>query len=391
MTEQQTWPGVFAVALWQIVASACYYAPFAATASFRATFGISRFEVGVLLAALTLGYTVFLFPAGMIVDGYGDLPAMVLGLVGLAAGAAGISVATSFPVLVVAILVLGASYASAMPATNRAIAVRAPAGRYNLAVGVKQVGVTLGSAISAVTVTSLAGGLGSWRTAFLAVSGAAIAGAVAYAIFYEGAPGVGESGLPDLSGLADNRTYVLLAAAGFFIGSAVFTTTGYLVPYFDEGIGVSLGTAGLALATMQVTGSIGRVGVGAIADRLGGSTAGASLTVVAVQVVAGAALFAVFPFVGVTVGFVTVALLGLAVLGVTGLYHGTLVALVPDEQSGAATAAGQTTLNVGGLIAPPLFGFLADGYGYTGGWLLLGGFAVAAGVLLTSARRAHPS
>ncbi|MEA5407140.1 hypothetical protein VB773_05800 [Haloarculaceae archaeon H-GB2-1] len=56
--------GVLAVLAWQVVASACYYAVFAATASIRRTVGLSGFEIGVLLAALTLGYTLFLFPRG---------------------------------------------------------------------------------------------------------------------------------------------------------------------------------------------------------------------------------------------------------------------------------------------------------------------------------------
>ncbi|MFC7166326.1 MFS transporter [Halospeciosus flavus] len=78
----RSWPAVGTVAGWQVVASICYYATFAATAGIKAEFGLSRFQVGIVIATLTLGYTLFLFPAGALVDAFGDRPAMVGGLLG---------------------------------------------------------------------------------------------------------------------------------------------------------------------------------------------------------------------------------------------------------------------------------------------------------------------
>nr|WP_233204084.1 hypothetical protein [Halegenticoccus soli] len=54
------------VTLWQVSASACYYAVFAATQFFRDVLGLSRFAVGLVVTAFTLGYAVFLLPIDML-------------------------------------------------------------------------------------------------------------------------------------------------------------------------------------------------------------------------------------------------------------------------------------------------------------------------------------
>lgn len=355
---------------WQVVASSTYYSVFAATASVSAEFDMSGYQIGVLLAVLTFGYTLMLFPAGAIVDGYGDRATMVLGLGMLSVGAFTVSRAWSYEVLLLAAFVLGASYASAMPATNRAIASRAPRGRYNLAIGVKQVGVTMGSAIASIAVTNATRVGGTWRTAFLAVSIVAGVVAVVYLVGYRGVGGTGSMKLPDIRGLRANRTYVLLTVAGFFIGSGIFTTTGYMVPYLEDA-GSTVELAGFALATMQVSGSAGRIGVGEIADRLPGSAAAGAFRMMLAQMGTAAALYIALPMAGVSAQFVLVGVLGVSMLGVTGLYHGTLVRLVPDDVTGAATAGGQTMLNLGGLIAPPAFGLVVDAAGFNVGWRVL--------------------
>jgi predicted MFS family arabinose efflux permease len=382
----RSWRGVGAVGGWQVVASSTYYATFAATASVALEFEVSQYQIGVLLAVLTLGYTLMLFPAGAIVDAYGDRLTMVSGLGLLAVSAATIGVAPSYEVLLLGVFVLGSAYASAMPATNRAIAARAPRGRYNLAIGVKQVGVTSGSAIASIAVTNATRVGGTWRSAFLAIGGVAAVFAVGYLLAYEGIGGTGSMSFPDVRGLRSNRTYVLLVATGFFIGSGVFTTTGYMVPYLDDA-GTSVQIAGIALATMQVSGSAGRIGVGELADRLPGSPEKGAFSVMIAQLGTGAALFVALPMAGVSTKFLLVAVLGVTMLGVTGLYHGTLVRLVADDEAGAATAGGQSMINLGGLVAPPAFGLVADGVGFQVGWRILGvGLLIATGFLALAIR-----
>jgi len=81
--------------------------------------------------------------------------------------------------------------------------------------------------------------------------------------------------------------------------------------------------------------------------------------------------------------------LGVFALGSTGLYYSCLSTVVANDEIGAASAAGQLAATVGGLFAPPVFGYLIDTVGYNAGWLFLGGLSflatvIVAGVVVTS-------
>lgn len=430
-TERERWRAVLAVAGWQTAASLCYYSVFAATGFVRTEFGVSRTLVGVFVTATILGYTLNLFPSGAAVDGFGEKRVMLVGLAALAVAAVGVSLAPTFALLLVAGAVLGAAYSPAMPATNRGIVTHAPRGRANFAMGLKQVGVTAGSAAASLVITGV-GAIVAWQTGFWVIAALAAAYGVVFAVTYDaggaaagGAAGSGTvdgtaasgrspgggSGTwswPDLSGLAANRAYLLLVAAGFFVGASIFTMLGYVVPYVDEVIatagpgsgaasapgtvtvggyvlgGVLLG--GLVLGGTQVAGSAARIGAGLLADRLGGSRGAA--TVALAQAAASVASFGVLAT-GVDsplVAGVVFAGLGLSVLGSTGVFYSCLSAIVPPEQVGSASAGGQTAINAGGLVAPPVFGYLADTAGYAAGWGLLAGLVAVATALLVGVR-----
>jgi predicted MFS family arabinose efflux permease len=377
------WHGVGLVTGWQGFASLCFYAIFAATAFVRADFGLSRTLVGVTITATMLGYTVLLFPAGAAVDGYGERRVMFGGLLGLALGAAGIAVAPSYATLLVALLVIGGAYATAMPATNRAILAVAPPENRNFAMSVKQVGVTVGSGLGAVLVTWIATTRFGWRAGFLVAAAVGVAFAVAFARLYRGDPGSGSLGLPDVRGLLSRPGYRTLAAAGFFYGATILTTTAYVVLYLTESVGVAAGLAGTTLALVQLTGSVGRLGGGALADRLPGGDARASALVLLGQSVFGGACFVAVTLVdSPLVAAVAFGALGLLVFGVTATYYACMTALVPSDKVGEATAGGQLTINAGGLVAPPAFGYVVDTTGYAAGWLGLAAGMALAGLLI---------
>nr|WP_302180957.1 MFS transporter [Haloarcula salina] len=361
---------------------------FAGTALLRDAIGISRFQVGIVVTAATLGYTVALFPVGAAVDGAGEKPVLVGGLLALAAGVGAVALSDSFLTLLAAACLLGAAYATAMPATNRAIVTSVPSAVRGRAMGIKQVGVTGGSGVAAVLVVSLAPSVGAWNLGFLVAGGVAALVAVAFAVGYRGAPG-GQWRLPDVRALAGNRAYVALAAAGFCLGAALFTTVGYATLYLTDAVRVSVAVAGLGFAAMQVSGSAGRVVAGWLADRREEGEALANASVLLGQAALGVLLLAALaiPALSKPVAIALLVGVGATVLGFTGLYYACMTALVPTEEVGAATAGGQTALNAGALLAPPAFGWLADASSYRAGWLLLAAVAAAGVASLVVARR----
>ncbi|WP_135305189.1 MFS transporter [Haloarcula amylovorans] len=384
------WRTVSLVTLWQVSASICYYTVFAATPFFRDVFGLSRFAVGLVITGLTLGYAVFLLPLGAATDLYGEHWVLSLGLLGLATGVLLVAGAPSYALLLGAVFVLGSTYGTAIPGTNKAVFDTIDPRRQNTAIGIKQVGVTAGSGISALLVTGLADAI-SWQAGFLVAGFLAILVAIAFFLLYDGGGDGGTGTFPDFRRLLSNAPYRALTAAGFFLGAALFTTTGYTILYIEESVGATVVFGGFVFALVQLFGSAGRVITGWIADVLPGDPQVRITTILIAQTLASAALFVVVattttPFASA----VAFSALGFFVLGYTGVYYSCMATIVPADEMGGATAGGQLALITGALVAPPIFGHLADVFGYRVSWLFLAVGSVVAGVLLVGVVRANP-
>ena len=387
--DRSYWRTVSLVTLWQVSASICYYTVFAATTFFRDEFGLSRFQVGLVVTTLTLGYALFLLPVGAITDRVGERKTLSLGLVGLAAGMVLVAGAPSYALLLVAVFLLGSVYSTAMPGTNKAVYDSVSPGRQNTAMGIKQVGVTGGSGISALLVTGLAGYF-FWQIGFLIAAALGIVVAVGFYALYRGGSG-GTASYPDLRGLANNRAYLLLAASGLFLGAALFTTTGYTVLYVEESIGGSVAFGGVVLAVVQLFGSGGRLLGGWLSDALPGDPQTRIGGILLVQILAGAGLFLVVARTTTQANAgIAFAALGFFVLGFTGVYYSCMATLVSADQMGSATAGCQLALTSGALFAPPAFGYLADTLDYRASWTLLAVVCLVGAVLVAGVIRTDP-
>lgn len=375
---------------WQVAASICYYALFAATPFFRAEFDLSGAAVGLVVTSLTLGYATFLLPLGALTDRFGERRMLTVGLVGVSVGAFLVARAPSFPLLLGSAFLLGSLYGTAMPGTNKAVFDNTPPGRRNLVVGVKQVGVTAGSGASALLVTGLAGVL-YWQAGFYVAAGVGSVVAVAFWLVYRGAETNREPSYPDFRRLLANRPYRSLTAAGLCLGAGLFTTTGYVVVHVTDTVGASVAFGGVVLAAVQVSGSVGRVVTGWLSDALPGDPQRRIGAVLLVQAVASAALLATVGVVegrlATTAAFVA---LGFFLLGFTGVYYSCMATVVPADEMGGATGGGQLALTGGALFAPPAFGYLADAFGYREGWLLLATLATLGAVFVARVLVADP-
>jgi len=356
---------------WQVVASVCYYAIFAATPFFRAEFDLSGAAVGLVVTALTLGYAVFLLPLGALTDRYGERRMLTVGLIGVSTGAFLVTQAWSFPALLVSAFLLGSLYGTAMPGTNKAVFDNTPPGRQNVVMGVKQVGVTAGSGASALLVTGLAGVL-YWEAGFYVAAGTGAVVAALFWIVYRGTEPGGEASYPDFRKLGANPPYRALTAAGFCLGAALFTTTGYTVIHVTDSVGASVAFGGVVLAAVQVSGSVGRVLTGWLSDALPGDPTRRIGGILLAQAIASVlSLVAVGTVSGRTLTTVAFVALGFFLLGFTGVYYSCMATVVSADEMGGATGGGQLALTSGALFAPPAFGYLADTYGYRAGWLML--------------------
>ena len=378
------------VFLWQLAASVCYYTVFAATPFFRDEFGLSGTEVGLILTALSLGYAAFLLPLGAMTDRFGERRMLTVGLFGLSIGSVIVAGAWSYPTLLVGTFLLGSLYGTAMPGTNKAIFDNVPVGRQNLAVGIKQVGVTAGSGASALLVTWIAGVL-FWEAGFYVAAVIGIIVAVIFWISYRGQPVDGNADYPEFRTLLNNTPYLSLTVVGVCLGAGLFTTTGYTIIYINESVGATVAFGGLVLAAIQVSGSVGRVVTGWLSDVLPGEPRQRIGAILLIQAAASAVLFVAIAVVDsrlLAAGLFVV--LGFFALGFTGIYFSCLATLVPAEEMGGATGGGQLALVTGALVAPPTFGYLADVIGYRASWFMLAGLSLFATLFVVRVIRHEP-
>jgi FSR family fosmidomycin resistance protein-like MFS transporter len=151
----------------------------------------------------------------------------------------------------------------------------------------------------------------------------------------------------------------IIGLTGFFvlIALSIGGTNGFAVASLVEGHGLSLGMASAALTAFLIGSALGVLLGGGLADRskrhglvaAGGFAAAAVIT----------AAVALLPLPGVVV---------VVLLGCSGVLSGLCMpsrdmmvrAAAPPGQAGAAFGIVSTGFNIGGMVAPPLFGFLMD-------------------------------
>jgi len=226
------WRLVTQITGWHIAASMCFYAIYAGTPLFRDAFDLTGVTVGWLIASMTLGYAVFQIPVGYLTDRFGEHLLLTVGLLGLSTFLLISIISPSYPILLLVLFFLGSMYGTAVPGTNKAIFDNIAEGRQHSAIGIKSIGSPIGSAMSAIIVTSFVG-IVVWYLGFLIVISIGFITAGLFYLTYSGASRAAATP-PDFRGLLANIPLLVLFLAGICIGSAYYTSVGFTVLYVNE-------------------------------------------------------------------------------------------------------------------------------------------------------------
>jgi len=156
-----------------IVAHFAHHVVTAATAPLlplvRTTFGLSYAQSGLILSAFSLSYGLAHLPAGWLNDRIGSTTLIFLGISGVSAAGLLAGLAPSFPILLLAQLLMGFSGAGYHPSATSLIARGTPPERRGAALGTHIVGGSMSHFIAPLMVGGLAAAWG-WRGSFLTLS-----------------------------------------------------------------------------------------------------------------------------------------------------------------------------------------------------------------------------
>lgn len=381
------WRGrLILLALVHVVGTAGYMSVMAMAPVIRTDMGITAASFGFFMSALFGAQAVAALPSGMITDRLGVGTTLSLSMAMMAAGTALFATADSFASALSAAFLMGLGYTFVNPATAKGVLEWFPRRRRATAMGLKQLGVPLGGVVGAG-----AGALAAvvdWRLLLWVAAGMAVATAFAWLRFAH-RPQRGGGGLRqmlrDLKSVLGNRglSAICFSCTAFNMGqSSLFA---YLALFLRDAAMVSQPVAGLGVAFAQGASAVGRVGYSYLSDTLFG---GRRKWVVIWLIVGAFGSCAVAYFVGP--GWPRWALMGLAVLmgGTIASYAALILAMaaeaVEPRLTGSAIGYNAVAWSLGGMVGPPLFGFVLDrsGNDYGLAWIVLGSLMLLGALLL---------
>jgi len=365
----------------------------------REALGLSLTQVGVLLGAFDLGALLLFLPLGLLADRWGERVVLTAGALYTAGMAAAVAGAHSFAALALLLGFAGLGYGSGQTAGAKAVAAAFGAHGRGTAMGIRQSGLPLGGMVAALLVPALAGAFG-WRAGlFGAAAFCGLTGLLCGAGLRNGggagtyADGTRGDAWPPPGGALVARVRRILADAGIRRTSIVatllvigqFCYQGYLALYMVDRFGWSKHAAAALLLAVHGGGVAGRLGWGAISDRVLSGRRTPALTWCA-------ALCAVFPLalialprpVPVPLAAAVACAGGLLLLGWNGLYSTLIMEEAGAHETGLAMGISMTMLYGATFVTPPVFGWLVERTSYAVGWAALIA-ALAAGYAVSRA------
>ena len=364
----------------QAAASAFIYGVPFLVPTLRDTLGLSLAQVGVYVAAPTVGLLCTLIAWGAAADRWGERVVMASGL-----AVAGLDIAALVavthraphpptPLLLALLVVGGAGGASVNAASGRMVMGWFPPTERGMAMGIRQTAQPLGVGLAGLSLPTLAHHLGAFP-AMVAPGGLCLLSAVGVTAFAPDPPRA-----PRRPGEArprsPYRSWLLprVHAASALLVVPQFAVSAFTVEYLVHQRHWGTAAAGAFAAAMQLAGAAGRIGSGAWSDRVG-----SRLRPMRQLAVAAALVLLVFALGDVLtahwLAWVAPAALAVgAVVSVAdnGLGYTVTAEIAGPSWSGRALGTQNTGQNVFAALAPVTLGSIIGGSGYAVG------FAVAA-------------
>jgi MFS family permease len=357
--------------------------------------GLTRFQVAFLVPSIYLSGLLFSLPGGRLADRLGVRPSFLGGLAVAAIGLLAAALAPGFLAFLVCLFVAGSGWSVVNPALGKAIMDVFPVSERGIAMGVKQMGLTLGGLVAALALPAIAATLG-WRYAIGACA-VVVAVPVAFgwrplAAFHAGVRGAAATaGESDATSWwwARRPALVVFFATGFVLGMVQGAVLSYLPLFTIQGLGFDKIGAGLLVAASQAGGAVSRLALGAASDRW---AAGRRSLWLAFTGAVGAVIFlvyAVWPATSAGLAGLLAFATGVGAYGWVGIFFVISVEAGGRDQAGLLSGVAFASIVLGLLVGPPIFGLLLEGFdSYAVAWAV---FAVLSGLVAIISLLAGPA
>lgn len=345
------------------------------------TFGTGSAVTALMFSITTAWYFGVGVFSGRITDRIGPRPVLILSAFLLAGGLIATSRAGSIWIgFVTYALGVGSAVGCAyvpMVSTVGAWFVR----RRTAALGVSVAGIGVGTLLFSPLAARLIDAYG-WRTAYVILG---VVGGVLLLVASLGArrpPVDVNQEMPDLRATVRSRGFVVLYLANFLVSTSLFVPFVFIKEY-AEGRGIAAERAALLVGIIGASSIIGRLGLGTLGARLGSTRL--------MQLSFGALALSFLIWLGAGSSFALLVVYSV----VMGVGYGGFIALAPAVSAqifgvrglGVVLGLLYTAAGIGGLIGPPLAGWLIDSSGYSTAIVTAMVIALAATVSLSALPR----
>ena len=341
---------------------------------------LTKAQIGMFPAALFLGQAIISIPSGLLTDRIGSRYMMLLITLVLGTTFLIMSVTSSFILLLLFIVFAGFAYGSSHPTTNRGVVYWFPQRMRGTAMGLKQMGVTVGSASAAIILLPIANNNG-WQVAVLcAAVSLLVVGLFVFFVYKEPKDNKLDNNqtkdkisMNSIFRLFKHRVLVLITISAMLLSGSQMILNTFIILFAYERIGLTLILAGTLLVIAEIGGSLGRICWGMISDRIFKgkriivlfliSLIVASVTIIIAFLPEGTPYYALA---------VIVFIFGIGSSGFNGIWMNATTEIVVPSQAGVATGFSITFSSLGAVLFPPIFGSVIDATGtYTSGWLFV--------------------
>jgi sugar phosphate permease len=359
----------------------------------RDEFNLSRAQIGTITSALYFASVIIAIPSGIAVDKLGDRIMLIISLIIMGIPFAIMALAKSYLFFIVFAAVGGLGYGVINQVSTKGIMYWFSARFRATAMGIKQTGVTLGGAIVAVLLPVLTVAY-SWRLGVLVIGILMLVMAFLSLIFYKERPVLPAEGASNVAPTSkkgqkegsllkvmSNPVLLILCLITPLMAFGQTGIASFLVLYLEEDLNFSVGLAGGCLTVAMVAGTVGRIGWGIISDRLFAGDRIIPLIILSVIAFIGA-LGTAFLSKGspVWLPFFWSILMGGTFIGWNAVLITLAAELAGKELAGSIMGILITIAWIGIIIGPPVFGYIADSFGYYWSWLLIAVFGLLSAV-----------
>jgi predicted MFS family arabinose efflux permease len=355
-------------------------------------FALTRLEVAFIVPSVYVGGLLFSLPGGHLADRWGVRPtllgALAVGGLGLLAAA----VAPRFALFLGGLVIAGSGWSVVNPVLGKAIVDIFPLTERGVAMGIKQMGLTLGGLLSALLLPAIAARWG-WRAAVAACAVAVTLPVVAAwrPLAPMTRPTVARAPTALSWSWTRRPALLIVFGAGVVLGMVQSAVLAYLPLFSVQALGFSHVATGVLIAASQAGGAVSRLGLGAASDRWSSGRRPPWLVFTSVLA---AVIFLVYAWVPTTAplwaGLLAFAA-GVGAYGWVGIYFVISAEAGGATESGLLSGVSFAAIVVGLLTGAPLFGLVLHAFdSYGAAWTVFALLsAVVAAVIGSFARAIH--